>query len=385
MKQLIDRLTLSFIFLAILILIVLSFRYCERDYEGIFAISLLSSLFLAFMALMWRGILNKRILGPLNKLGHDIRNAFYGEITYREDSCFIDEIQEIGAGIGVLTEELKSYKKHIGKRDDSILGRERAHEIEKNLLKERIINEQMRRSAMSELVVNIAHQWRQPLNNVGILAQDIEDMYHFGELNKESLERNVKQIMEQIQGLSLIISKFTGFYDKKDQLEEFTLYEVTQRAISLFEAGIGLVDIEIVLSMESQLSIYNNPQAFEEILMMLLVNAKEALEVASKEHGKIYISAKMAHAEESHKNEGIVLELEDNAGGIPQHLLHRVFDPYFTTKFESQGVGLGLYMARDIIENRMQGSISVQNGSKGACFTLSFPNIKAIKEESFLL
>ncbi|MGD9596820.1 MAG: sensor histidine kinase, partial [Wolinella sp.] len=282
-------------------------------------------------------------------------------------SLLLDEIELEGKKhqIFVLNDitELEMYREALEKRV--------AAEIEKNRFKERIMYEQVRRSAMGELLVNIAHQWRQPLNNIGILTQDIEDMHHFGELNEKSLQANVQKIMEQIRGLSETISKFTGFYDKKDVLAGFLVRETVEKIISLIKDGFGRIEIEVKIFIPSGLLLYNNSQALEEILMALFVNSKEALERRSRESGQITISSVF-----DEENGNLTLYFVDDAGGIPKDILPKIFDPYFTTKFQSQGVGLGLFMARNIVENRMYGSISAANTPNGAKFTLSIPTCK---------
>lgn len=282
-------------------------------------------------------------------------------------SLLLDEIELEGKKhqIFVLNDitELEMYREALEKRV--------AAEIEKNRFKERIMYEQVRRSAMGELLVNIAHQWRQPLNNIGILTQDIEDMHRFGELNEKSLQANVQKIMEQIRGLSETISKFTGFYDKKDVLAGFLVRETVEKIISLIKDGFGRIEIEVKIFIPSGLLLYNNSQALEEILMALFVNSKEALERRSRESGQITISSVF-----DEENGNLTLYFVDDAGGIPKDILPKIFDPYFTTKFQSQGVGLGLFMARNIVENRMYGSISAANTPNGAKFTLSIPTCK---------
>lgn len=241
--------------------------------------------------------------------------------------------------------------------------------IEESRLNERIMQEQARRGAMGELLVNIAHQWRQPLNNIGILAQDIEDMYRFGELNEKNLATGVQRIMGQIHALSETISKFTGFYDKKDIVAGFSVRESVERVAALAKAGFGHMEVGVRLDISPDLMINNNPHAFEEVLMALFVNSKEALERINRSGGEIALQALF-----DEDSRVLKLTFTDDAGGIPREILPKIFDPYFTTKFQSQGVGLGLFMVRNIVENRLYGSIEFENIERGVKFVLTIPS-----------
>lgn len=261
--------------------------------------------------------------------------------------------------------ELEMYREALEKRV--------AEEVDKNRLKERILSENSRRAAMGELLVNIAHQWRQPLNNVGILVQDIEDMYRFNELSKESLSLNVQKIMEQLNTLSDTISKATCFYDKQDVRARFFVRESVEKVLSLISNGFGIIKVDVRLEIPEELAISNNFQAFEEALMALFVNTKEAFEGAKKSSGEIVICASIATFDDG---DMLTMTFSDNAGGIPPEILPKVFDPYFTTKFQSQGTGMGLFTVRNTIESRMYGSIDLENRGAGICFTLKIPSLQ---------
>ncbi len=243
-------------------------------------------------------------------------------------------------------------------------------QTQKNMEKERLLIEQNRRAAMGELVRNIAHQWRQPLNTVGLVVQNILDDYHENSLNKEELERGVATAMRCIKGMSKTIDDFRNFFRPDKVRKRFKLRDAIDESLSLIEATLKSNEIKVSLNGDQELHAFGYANDFSQVILNLLANAAEAL-VGNKVQQK-QIEIELSSSERS----GVVV-IRDNAGGIPKDAMGEIFDPYFTTKVD--GLGIGLYMSKIIIERHIGGSITCCNTAEGAEFTVSVP-LKPIEE-----
>lgn len=240
-------------------------------------------------------------------------------------------------------------------------------EVAKNLEKDRMMAHQARLAAMGEMLRDIAHQWRQPLNNIGLMVQNIYLDYENGELSKASCQQQVSQCLTTLKYLSETINLFRTFYQPDHSPQLFSLGEAVEAAIELMRPSIEANGIALQLQQEAntmQIRGYRNE--FVNAVINITNNAREAI----TEHRpaqpfiKVELSQNCANA---------ILTIRDNGGGIPDAIMDKIFDPYFTTKFKSQGTGIGLYMARSIIETTLGGAISVANKNGGAEFTITFP------------
>ncbi len=228
---------------------------------------------------------------------------------------------------------------------------------------EYILIQQNRHAAMGEMIGNIAHQWRQPLNTLGLLTQRLGFFYESPSFNKEFLDASVKKSMEIIQYMSGTIDDFRNFFSTEREKSIFNVNEAICRALSLVEASFKDRNIGIEKEIEPQLEIFGFPNEYSQVLLNILINAKDAIVENNIESPRIFIRA-------SHENGMVVVTLGDNAGGIPEEIADKIFDPYFTTKGPQQGTGVGLFMSKVIIENKMGGQLSVQNIGDGAEFRI---------------
>jgi PAS domain S-box-containing protein len=228
---------------------------------------------------------------------------------------------------------------------------------------EQLLIQQSRMAAMGEMLGNISHQWRQPLNVLGLKIQEIGLCFELGGFSKEMLDANIEKAMGILYHLSQTIDDFRDFTapDKEkclfgvDEVVEKTLYLVRD---NFTEAGI---EIEVDSSGEPQLIGY--PNQFGQVLLNILMNAKDAFE----EHAA---GAKLIKVRSWVKNGRAVLTVADTAGGIEAKILSKIFDPYFTTKEVGKGTGIGLFMSKTIIEKNMGGRFSVRNVERGAEFRI---------------
>ena len=222
---------------------------------------------------------------------------------------------------------------------------------------------QSRQALMGEMLSNIAHQWRQPLNMLGLLAQELQITGNRGTLTSESRDANVKKTMEIIQHMSKTIDDFRYFFSPQKQKIRFRVLEVLEKTLSLLEAPFGAYQIltETVAAGDPVLEGY--PNEYSQVLLNILTNAKDAFLSRNIAAPKIVITV-------STEGDKSLVTITDNAGGIPEGIIDKIFDPYFSTKGPEQGTGVGLFMCKTIIEKNMGGALSARNIGMGAEFRI---------------
>jgi len=232
-------------------------------------------------------------------------------------------------------------------------------EVEKNREKEKQLIKQSRLAQMGEMLSMIAHQWRQPLAAISATSANINVMVHLNRINKEQLSELSEKISGYAQHLSVTIDDFRNFFkpNKEKKLTDFE--ELTNAVLDIIGTSIRNKNIHIVKKIESPAKFYTYPNEIKQVILNLLKNAEDVLtdkDVASPE---VIIEI-----------EGNRLRISDNGGGIREEIIEKIFDPYFSTKDEKTGTGLGLYMSKIIIEEHCGGRIYVENGELGAIFTI---------------
>lgn len=237
-------------------------------------------------------------------------------------------------------------------------------ETRKNREKDHLIIQQSRLAAMGEMIGNIAHQWRQPLNAVALVLGNIEDAFKRAELNREYLDNLVRDGERQIEKMSSTIDDFRNYFRPQKQPEPFSMIDAIEGALSLVSASFVSHRIELQADMDEDAQVVGFANEFSQVLLNLLNNAKDAILSCGRTDGKIGIRL---------YKEGSVAKVvvSDNGGGVPARDLEKIFEPYFSTK--EMGTGIGLYMSKMIVEQNMRGSIVVHNVNSGAQFTVTCP------------
>jgi len=225
---------------------------------------------------------------------------------------------------------------------------------------------QSRHSAMGEMVGNIAHQWRQPLNALALTIQNLEDAYEYGEVNGEYISDMVKKSMFQINYMSSTIDDFRSFLQPSNLNDSFTFEMIWQRILILLKGSLSSHHIEYKFYNRYSGKIQGSENEFVQVIINLVNNAKDALLMNEIKEKKIRLTA-------YEDGNCIFVKICDNAGGVSEEIKDQIFEPYFTTKTLMNGSGLGLYISKMIIEQKMQGKIYVKNSAEGACFILQFP------------
>jgi len=240
---------------------------------------------------------------------------------------------------------------------------ERLRTVEELRNKDQLLMQQSRQAAMGEMIGNIAHQWRQPLNTVGLLVQDLSVCHEYGSFSKEYLDAAVDKIMHLIQHMSRTIDDFRNFFKPEKEKLTFQLCEVVSRTLSLVEGNFSAKQIIIDVIAADDPAITGYPNEFSQVLLNILSNAADALLERNTVKPQIVVKVFT-------EDDKAVVTVSDNAGGIREEIIGRIFEPYYTTKEQGKGTGVGLYMAKNIIENSMNGSLTVRNAGQGAEFRI---------------
>jgi len=305
-----------------------------------------------------------------------------GKIVYLDIYKSVIKYRGRLAVIGSLIDitERKKTDDELKKKSDELLDLNRTleerikRELEKYKKQEEILIQQSKLASMGEMVGAISHQWRQPISTVSLILQNIKEAYEFGDITEESLEEFVRKGVEQIEYMSKTIDDFRNFFKPIQAKENFSIVENINETLSILQAQLDacLIDVEMKSNLKEDAKVNGYPNEFKQVLINVLNNAKDVIvekqEKNELEKGLVIIKIYS-------RGSYYYVSLKDNGGGIPQKALDRVFEPYFTTKEQGKGIGIGLYMSKRIINN-MGGQIYAENMEKGAVFTIKLRKIR---------
>lgn len=251
----------------------------------------------------------------------------------------------------------------IGFHTDITQQREMLEEIRHT---QEIMIAQSRHAAMGEMIGMIAHQWRQPLSIISMVVNNVTLDIELEELNEEACRAGAEGILTQVNYLSKTIDDFRNFFRPDKQCEETKIVDVINEAHSMIEASFhnNNVTIEVHNESESIITLYS--RELLQVMINLLKNAKESL-ISNTETNR-WIQIRIYDEEND-----TIIKICDNGGGISPEIMPRIYEPYFSTKDEKTGTGLGLYMSKTIIEKHLKGTIMAENIDDGVCFTIRLP------------
>ncbi len=259
--------------------------------------------------------------------------------------------------------ERKRVEAQLHKLNEN-LARSVAEEVAKNRTKDHLLIQQSRLAAMGEMIGNIAHQWRQPLNALGLILANIRDAQSYNELSEEYLEHEVATGRRLIEKMSTTIDDFRNFFRPNREKTAFSLAQAVRDSLSIVESAFRNNNISVELHIDEDGELLGFPNEYSQVLLNILGNAKDVLHDRETPDGKVTIRIRRTGDE-------MQVVIADNAGGIGDDIIGKVFDPYFTTR--EKGTGIGLYMSKMIIENNMNGRIEVRNCEFGAEFVVTTP------------
>ncbi len=258
-------------------------------------------------------------------------------------------------------------------------------EVALRLKNEQLLVQQSKLAAMGEMLGAIAHQWRQPLNTLGLCVQNINDAFVHGDLNRTYLDRTVQKSMDQIHHMSKTIDDFRNFFKPDKEISSFDTMTAVGDVLSLFSAQLMASDIgfrltchthgkvfdqvgDIAACPEKTVDGYRNE--FEHVILNLISNARDAIAARRESAADSSFIKGLITFDFFNRDGNVIIEVGDNGTGIPESVISRIFEPYFTMKEQSKGTGIGLYMSKIIIEDHMKGSLTAKNGQEGAALTI---------------
>jgi len=246
--------------------------------------------------------------------------------------------------------------------------------IEDNKIKDQIIHKSEKLASMGEMIGNIAHQWRQPLSVISTAATGMKVQKEFNKLDDKTFNEFCDAINNNTQYLSRTIDDFRNFIKEGREKNKFLLSKTIYTSLNLVNSSIKKYKIDIELNMDEKINIVGFENELIQALINIFNNAKDELIINDINIKYILISTQK-------KDNNAIIKIKDNAGGIKNDIIDKVFDPYFTTKHKSQGTGLGLSMTYNLIKNGMNGNIEVYNETfkykgvnyTGALFKITIP------------
>ncbi len=226
---------------------------------------------------------------------------------------------------------------------------------------------QSRHAAMGEMISMIAHQWRQPISVIAMDANNVLVDIELDSIESESLKNDVTDIIEQTEHLSQTIDDFRNFFKPNKIKDEVSVIDVFEDAYSVIAKSLENNNIEVEKNFTAVSKVNIFSRELLQVIINILKNAKEALEEHRESERKIVNSI-------DEDSEDVIIKICNNGGRIEEENIEKIFDPYFSTKDEKNGTGLGLYMSKTIIEKHILGSLSVQNSDDdGVCFIIKIP------------
>lgn len=229
--------------------------------------------------------------------------------------------------------------------------------------KDQTLIRQNRLAAMGEMVSHIAHQWRQPLNNIALIIQNLKIQFNSGMLTREEMDSDIYEAMEILLHMSQTIDDFRNFFGEEKEKQEFFISKAVKRAMALVAPTLNNNNIRVEIETAADAVVNGFQNEYAQVLLNIVSNSREAAIERNISHPRIIIRI-------AREDEHSVLYIRDNCGGIADDVISRIFDPYFTTRGPDKGTGIGLYMSKVIIEQNMAGHLSARNVAGGVEFRI---------------
>lgn len=225
---------------------------------------------------------------------------------------------------------------------------------------------QEKQAQMGEMISMIAHQWRQPLSSIGTIATLLRVSLELEEMEKEKIFGELEKINRHVQFLSKTVNDFRNFFNPNKHKAVVGIEEVVRDTAAIIEKSFETKGIGLKLKCETEAEVRVHKNEMMQVLLNLLKNGLDVLNERRVSNPRVEVRGVRRENE-------VVIEVEDNGGGIPDEIIHKIFDPYFSTKNEKVGTGLGLHMSKIIVEQHNLGKLLVENSSGGALFRIVLP------------
>ncbi|WP_345974943.1 ATP-binding protein [Sulfurimonas sp. HSL3-7] len=242
---------------------------------------------------------------------------------------------------------------------------------------QKMLLQQSKLAAMGEMIGAIAHQWRQPLNAIGVLVQELQLKIELDALKRGEAKALSEELQQYLEYMSKTIDDFRDFFKPSKQKAPFDIIKAIETSLAITKKHLQSHDIDVSVDAECKAAnlqadarayvIEGYESEFKQVLINIINNAREAIEEQSTTKD---LQEKWIHIHVVRTEKELIITVQDNGGGIPEEILQDIFEPYHSTKYAQQGTGLGLYMSKLIIERNMQGLLSARNTSEGAAFEI---------------
>ena len=290
---------------------------------------------------------DNELIKDISSLSHSTDKVLHGKIK-----AFIDIYEDQKKLNQKLNQENKFFLKKWDKRN-----------ILEHDTKDKIIEQQSRLAAMGEIIDAVAHQWKQPLNAISMMFDLLKDDFREGNVNKEYIDDLDETVHLQIDHMVNTLQEFRTFLRPSTKNENFYINTVIQTVQILMKDELITQNLHIELNIDEDIQIFGNKNELKHLFINLINNSIDAFNENNITARKLSITCYK-------ENNTIIIELQDNAGGIPKNIINHIFKPNVTTKPEGKGTGIGLYMSSQIV-TKSNGTIDVVNNQNGALFTIS--------------
>ena len=289
-------------------------------------------------------------------------------LYYLTNKKFVDEISSQNIRMKELNDDLSKT-----------LEEQRKLEKQKDE-QQQMLYQQSKMASMGEMIGNIAHQWRQPIAIISMWANNIIADIDMDDIENKSLRKYANNINEQTKHLSSTIDDFRNFFTPNKEKSTFKIKNIVDKTMGLLSASLKTHNIDVIKDIEDiEVTLLENE--LMQVILNIIKNAKDILVTLPED------SRRLLFINIYKKDKSIVIEIKDNGGGVPKKIIHKIFDPYFTTKHKSQGTGIGLYMTQSIVTKHLDGEVGVINveyeynsvNYRGAVFKLVLPLEKKIR------
>ncbi|MCH9813498.1 MAG: hypothetical protein K0U47_06085 [Epsilonproteobacteria bacterium] len=332
-------LTLVLLLLIMLYLVVTNYPYSVAEYITLFATITTSSLVLYSYERV-KEVEKEHLLT-------------YNEVLEKEVQKHTQTLKEKNFVLEQKQHELSALNIQLEERVE--------RELHQRLEQEQMLLRQCRMASMGEMIDSIAHQWRQPLMNINAVLMNIDRVIDTQNDQGLYIENKVDEATSLTAHMSQTIEDFRGLFKLEKEQSSFKIDDVVKDVLALMHNNFD--NVEVLYHGDPQVSITSYRGELTQVIIIILSNAVDILLLREIEDKKITIALCRQEA-------FMQLTIADNAGGIDENAVTKIFDPYFTTKEQSGGTGLGLYIAKIIIEHNMHGTLQISNGEEGAIFSL---------------
>lgn len=325
---------------------------------------ILTLLTIAILTLVVLKVLLKKPLALLALSASEIESGNYSKVHTTD----IIEFQSLFVTLNKMRSKISKQFSLLEENKDSLEEKVK-DEIDKRKTHEQILIQKSRLADMGDMISMIAHQWRQPLSAMTTITQNIQLAYKLDKLDENFLDEQCERSKKIAKNMSSTIDDFGNFFKDNKVKDEFYVSEVIKNSMNLLKDTLHNHGININEDFgKEEIKLFGYKNELSQVIVNLIMNSKDAF-LNNKNKIKFNINIKITQ-----DLNNTTIFLSDNAGGIEEDIIKKIFEPYFSTKEKKNATGLGLYMSKMIIEKNMLGVLSVKNIEKGVLFTIVLPN-----------